>query len=234
MWTLITGASKRIGKGIALRLAKEGHNICIHYNVSIGEAKALQYECLALGVQAELIQANFSTINHIHHFIQEYKERFGSMNALINNIGNYAIESIAMTSNEVCLDLFQTNFFLPFMLSREFLPLLKASQGSIINLGVSGLLTSISSQKAPIYFSLKMALLQFTRMFAKEVAKDLVRVNMVSPGYTTTSIDLPKSSLPFGRMAEVDEVAQVVAFLLNEKNSYITGQNIEVAGAVGL
>lgn len=231
---LVTGGGKGIGREICRHLAQGGHDLVIHYRKSKSEALHTAEECLKKQVAVETLYGDFTTLESLNLFIATYLDRFPESRGIVNNVGDYLIASLKETPQESWLSLFQSNLFAPIFLIQALLPSLIASQGSIVNLGVAGLNTT-AKMKTAAYAAAKSALLHYTRSLAKELASEHVRVNMVSPGYTETSVDLEDSSKPpFGRSAYLSEVAYLVATLFSKETAYITGQNIEVAGGVGL
>ncbi len=235
-WALITGAAKKLGAEISRTLAQRGHNIVIHFRSSEKEALEVAKECQSFGVETICIQGDFSTVESTKKFIAAYLKKCPASEILVNNVGNYILKPLTATDVEEWMDLYQTNLNTPFMLTQALLPSLKKAHGSIINIGVAGARNFRANVNAPAYVSSKQALWSMTLSLAKELASCQVRVNMVSPGYLEDAIDLPDdpATLPMGRAAKYREVALAVAFLLNQDSKYITGQNLEIAGAVGL
>lgn len=235
-WTLVTGGAKRLGAAICRTLAQKGYPVVFQYRHSVQEAKNLEKECVDYPAPVKSIQGDFSTVESTLNFVKAYNERFPDTHNLINNVGNYFIGSALQTPIEEWVQLFQTNIHTPFLLLNNLLPSIKKNEGSIINLGIAGLTGFRAEEHATAYEITKSGLLLLTRSLAKELAPDLVRVNMVSPGYLEESIDLPKdlSKIPMKRLGSYREVANVILFLLSDKAKYITGQNIEVAGGIRL
>lgn len=233
-WTLVTGASRRLGAAICHSLASLGYPILVHYRNSQQEAEAVTAECRKLGVDAEMIQGDFSSLESTNRFIEKCRKHYPDIKTLINNVGNYLVKSAEATTPEEWNALFQTNVNAPFALCHSFLPSLKACQGNIINIGVVGANTIHADVKRTAYLATKMSLLMLTKSLARELAQSQVRVNMVSPGYLDNAVDLSKARLPMQRPATLEEVIKVIIFLLDENNGYITGQNIEVGGGLGL
>ncbi len=234
-WTLVTGGARRLGAELCLALAAEGKPVLIHYCASLSEAQQVAAACRRYGVAAELIQGDFSTPASTAEFIERCLKQFPGIKHLINNVGSYLIKPVLETSMEEWLALFQTNLHAPFALSRAFMPALRSLKGNIINIGVAGVGSMHVDNIHPAYRMAKMALWMLTKTLARELAKDQVRVNMVSPGYIDNSVmadDIEK--IPMQRAARVSEVARVVSFLLQDDSEYLTGQNIEVGGGVGL
>lgn len=235
-WTLVTGGAKRLGAAICEELASAGHSIVVHHNKSFKEAEVVVTACKSRGVHAEAIQGDFSTPENVELFIKEYVKRFGDdTQTLVNNVGNYIILPAAQTSVTQWRDVYQTNFFAPLALIEALLPSLKKHQGSIVNVGTTGLCKGAHSNAAA-YMATKQSLFFLTQTLAKELAPFQVRVNMVSPGVLDIAVDASShlQKIPMQRLGSVDEVARVVKFLIESQNGYITGQNIEVAGGFGL
>ena len=233
-WTLVTGGGKNLGAEVCITLARHGYPILVHYNKSKEEALEIVNVCRRIGTEAECVCGDFSTIEGVETFIEKAKE-FGKIENLINNVGTYAVKSGLETPTDVWVDIFQTNIHTRFMLSKAFSEDLKSFSGSIINIGVVGLQNLYANTYCTAYMCAKHALWALTCSLAKELASSQVRVNMVSPGYLSTSVGLPDvTTLPMGRAATFREVADVIVFLLNKNNRYITSQDIEVAGGYKL
>lgn len=233
-WTVITGGAVRLGAALCRHLAAKGYPLIIHYHTSEKEAFELVKECQEMGVAAECIQGNFSSQETTLQFIESFKIRFGSVQNLICNVGNYHLGSPLSTPLETWQFLFQINYFSQLSFIQHCAPLIQKTQGSIITMGVVGIQNVVANLHRTAYNQTKLALWMLTKSLAKELAKDHVRVNMISPGFLSNSIDAPKNELPMGRYAQLEEVCEIVSFLLDPKQAYITGQNIEVAGGYGL
>ncbi len=235
-WTLVTGAAKRLGAEICGQIAAQGYPVVIHYNTSQVEAEAAVTGLRRLGAKAECIQGDFSTPQSVQEFIERYTQRFPDTQNLINNVGNYLIKSALQTDQGEWLDLFQTNLNAPAALINALIPSIAKHKGNIINIGVTGIETPYADTYSPAYTITKFGLWLLTKSLAKELAAKQVRVNMVSPGLLENAVDLQQnlSKIPMQRPGKLEEVARVVLFLLDPASGYITGQNIEVAGAVRL
>lgn len=220
---LVTGGANGIGASIVERLSQAGHSLLIHYNESEQEAIELAQRCKG----SEIIQGDFSSFEGIEEFVK----KVGHFNiaSLVNNVGNYLIKPILQTESEDWNSLYFPNFLAPVELVRSLQDTIRLNQGSIVNLGVAGLHKATSRSVA--YNCLKSSLWTYTLALSKEMAASGVNVNMISPGYIENSIEQP-SHLPMGRLGLKNEVAEAVYFCLS--NKYVTGQNIEVAGGVGL
>lgn len=232
MWGLVTGGAKRFGASVCLELAKRGFSVAVHYRNSHDEALEVASACRGCGVQSEVIQGDFATIEGLKRFVDIYLDRFSDTSVLVNNVGDYLARPVLDTTVDDWLSLFQLNLNVPFFLSKALMPSLREQKGQIVNIGVSGLNRNAAFSRAGAYMLAKEALWSLTRTMARELAPQDVRVNMVSPGELDISVDHLKP--PMQRPAQCSEVVRVIAFLLDPESSYITGQNIEVAGGLGL
>jgi len=235
-WTLITGAADRLGATISKILAKKGHNVLIHYRSSRDLAEAVRDVCRGFDVKAEIVQGDFSTEESTMEFIRSVKGQYPDIHNIVNNVGNIIHKSALETTTEEWMNLFQVNLHTPFLIIKECIESVKEKKGHIINIGVSGLGKCSGSYQNTAYSLTKHSLWILTRSLAKELAGDQVPVNMVSPGQLEISVDLPEdtTTLPMKRAGTTEEVARVIAFLLQNESEYITGQNIDVAGGYGL
>jgi 3-oxoacyl-[acyl-carrier protein] reductase len=233
-YIIVTGGSKNIGKEVSLLLAKSGCDVAIHYKDGIDQADALQKEIRSLGVNCEIVFGDFSSEEGLEAFVSLAKAKLKSIKGLVNNAGFYKVGALQETSFHELKHIFQVNLFSAFYLIQSFVKELIIEEGSIVNLGMCGLISKMADDYATAFQMSKLSLLMLTKSFAKSLAKDKIKVNMVSPGYTETSIDLPKNydSLPMKRAAANIEIAEGVLFFLN--HPYITGQNLEIAGGVRL
>lgn len=232
-WILVTGAAKRLGREIALDLAKHQHDVVIHYNKSKEEAKETLRLCQSFGVKAEMIQGDF---NFLSSFIDNYLKKYPETKGLINNVGSFHTGLLSETSQHTWSELLQTNLEAPFLLTKALLPTLKRNQGKVINIGTVGLHSQRGNTMCPAYAVIKSSLWHLTLSLAKELVPFGVTVNMVSPGVLDFSCDLKDtySLLPSKNPISSYEVARIVTFLIDEKSKNITGQNIEISGGFGL
>lgn len=233
-WTLITGGALRLGAEIARTLAEKQRDLVIHYKTSKREAEELVESLRKTGVKAELLQGDFSTFDLAEDFIARYLARFPVSGGVVCNVGDLLFGSPLQTRPEELSALFQTHLMATLMLLQALTPSLKAQKGQIVTIGMVGSGEVRANTHAFGYNLCKTGLWMLTKSLAKELAPDQVTVNMVSPGYMEESVDLPKDlrQIPMGRLARFEEVARVVSFLMDPASSYITGQNIQVAGGL--
>lgn len=234
-WTLITGSAKGLGRACALHLARLGYPLVLHYRKSQAEAAELKRACLSLGANVELLQGDFTDSSTTLEFVKTYLRKYPKTKNLINNIGNYYLGTTLNTPYTVWEEIFFTNLHVPFLLSKALASSIIEEKGSILNIGVAGLQNKSADLYSSAYTMAKGALRQFTASLAKELAPSQVRVNMVSPGYLENSIDLTADvEIPIGKPTSLEEAANLIAYLLDDNNNTITGQNIEIAGGVRL
>lgn len=235
-WTLVTGAAKGLGAAISLSLAKQGYALVLHYRESKQEVEKVAVSCRAMGVEARIIEGDFNTVDSTQRFIDSYLAQFPNTRGLVNNVGMYHLSSITSTDEQTWQMLFQVNVHAPRALMSACVPSLRRYEGSIVNIGMAGIERFYPDIHSAAYMATKTVLWQITRSLARQMAPDRVRVNMVSPGYLERSDVKPAEDrlAPMGRLASLDEVAKLVAYLMGADSTYVTGQNIEVAGGTRL
>lgn len=234
-WVLITGATSLLGKEIALSFARSGKNVVLHYHNHSHVAEQLAREIEGLGVQAKTLHGEFSQPSTVDTFIHQYRQWNLPTEIIIHNVGPYYQKSLLQTTASALQETFQTNFFASVSITKALIKNLEKTSGTIIYLGFPNLLRGKVFKNAPGYALAKETLAIWTRSLAKEVLPMQVRVNMVSPGYLEHSVDAPDpSTLPQKRWITCREVAELIQFLTSPAAQSITGQNIDVAGGVGL
>jgi NAD(P)-dependent dehydrogenase (short-subunit alcohol dehydrogenase family) len=231
---LITGSAKRIGKEVAIALAKDGIDIAIHYNKSKDQAYKLQSQIRELGVRCEVFEGDLSH-NCYKVLIQKILKEFPNLDILINNASIFEKTPLLKTNLDQFDRHFNINFKAPFFLTQYFATLVK--KGVVINF-LDGRVNKTSKE----YFSYlltKKILHDFTKMSAIELGPD-IRVNGVAPGITEFSLDIDDQSyfkkivnmLPLRRIAKRDEITNAVKVLI--QNDALTGQVLFVDGGENL
>ena len=239
---LITGASKGIGKAIALQLAQLGVKVAVNYNTSEAEAKALAEEINNSGGECFIVQADVGRSEQVSAMVDKVHDAWGQVDILVNNAGIIYDGLLVRMSDEVWQKVMDTNLNGTFYCTRAVLRnMLRSRWGRIINIGsVVGLRGNIGQTN---YSASKAALLGFSKSLAKEVATRNITVNVVTPGYISTETvagltqdqkDRIMTWIPQGHFGEVEDVANMVSFLVSEKASYITGQVISVDGGMAI
>lgn len=237
---LITGASRGIGAATAKLLASKGFAVAINYQHSQRQADEIVKAITAEGGQAVAMQANMADETEIIKLFAQLDQELGPISALVNNAGvngNFAaIEDISQQDLE---HVFRTNVFATFITCREAIKRMKTQHGgSIVN--ISSEAARFGGTKRTPYAASKAAINTLTIGLAREVAPHHIRVNAVSPGVIDTDIhqDSPQeqinhllATLPMKRMGSTMEVANLIAWLVSDAASYMSGAIIPITGA---
>jgi len=236
---LVTGASRGIGRHIALQLAQRGADVAINYRSRQAEGDEVAREIEACGVKALSIQADLSKMPEARSLVQQVHEHWGRIDILVNNAGITRDKSMKKLTDDDWNDVLDTNLgsvyatcseVLKFMMDQKF--------GRIVNI------TSFVGQAGNFgqanYAASKGGIIAFTKTLALEMAKYNITVNAIAPGFTETEMlaQVPEnireqiiSRVPMGRFGQPEEIARAVVFLAAE-GDYITGQQINVNGGV--
>jgi len=239
---LVTGASRGIGKEIALTLAAAGANVALTYSSSSVAAEEVVKEMNKLGVESFAIQANAADFAKAQEVIDHCVETWGSLDILVNNAGVTRDNLLLRMSEEQWDEVLNTNLKSIFNYCKAVArPMMKQKSGSVINIGS---VVGISGNAGQCnYAASKAGLIGFTKSFAKELASRSIRANVVAPGYITTDMtgeldpDVLRSitdETPLSRAGEPSEVAKTVLFLSSDWASYITGETIRVDGGMAI
>jgi 3-oxoacyl-[acyl-carrier protein] reductase/pteridine reductase len=229
---LITGAAKRVGRGIALRLAGEGARVAIHYNTSEAEARQTARDCGG----AELFRANLESVSEIERMFSEVEQRMGGLYGLVNNAARFMRRSVLDITERDWDLIHSVNLKAVFFCSKEAARIMrKGGGGRIVNLSSLGGLRPWAGRVH--YSASKAGVIMLTRAMAKALAPDIT-VNSVAPGVVPFE-DIDPEGLrmiedtPAGRGATPDEIAGAVAFFLRAPNM-ITGQILAADGGLSL
>ena len=237
---LITGATRGIGRAIALKLAKEGANIAFTYMSSEDKAKALEKEISALGQKAIGICSDASSMKAAESLINEVADKFETIDIVVNNAGITKDNLILRLSEEQWDQVINTNlksvFNITKLVSRH---MMKQKQGSIIN--ISSIVGLNGNPGQSNYSASKAGIIGFSKSVSKELSSRNIRINVIAPGFIGTEMteNLDEkvkadfiSKIPMKRYGSTEEVANVVLFLASDLSSYITGQTISVCGGM--
>ena len=239
--SLITGASRGIGKGIAEVFAKNGSNISFTFASSVEKAKAFEEELSAkYGVKVKGYQSDAADYNAAMALADQVVADFGSIDVLINNAGITRDTLLMRMSEEQWDDVMNTNLKSTFNLTKACLKtFLKNRAGSIINMSSIVGLTGNAGQSN--YAASKAGMIGFTKSMAKELGSRNVRCNAIAPGFIetemTASLDAEVKkqwidTFPLKRGGSTDDVANACLFLASDMSTYITGQTINVCGGM--
>ena len=237
---LITGATRGIGKQIAITLAKQGYNIALNYRKENEELENTKKEIEKIGVQILAVKGDVANFEDCEYFVKQVIERFGQIDVLVNNAGITKDMLLMRMKKEDFEQVIDTNLVGTFNVTKNVVPyMMKARSGRIINLssvvGISG------NAGQTNYSASKAGIIGFTKSLAKEIASRNILVNAVAPGFIETNMtDVLKDdvkqeiakNIPLKRMGTAQDVANVVKFLASDDSSYITGQVINVDGGM--
>ena len=237
---LITGGGTGIGKATAAAFVEEGATVVI-----AGRREAvLEATAKELGDSAHPVVADISKNGQPKALVDETISRYGQLDVLVNNAGGFAVGPVAETSDEDIVRVYSVNVFGLLALSREALPYLAKTKGSIVN--VSSTVSESPGGGFSVYASSKAAVDSITRTLATECGPSGVRVNAVSPGFTVTDMSAEVLKMnpqmgtmmieqtPLGRAGEPVDIARAIRLLASSDAGWITGQVVQVAGGLSM
>lgn len=237
---IVTGASRGIGRKIALELGKEGYNVVVNYAGNKEKAEEVVSEIKSFGVESFAFQANVSEQDEVKAMIKETTSQFGTIDVLVNNAGITRDNLLMRMKQDEWDDMINTNLKGVFNCVQAVTrPMLKQKSGRIINL--SSVVGSLGNAGQVNYVATKSGVEGMTRTFARELASRGITCNAVAPGFIVSDMtdqlsdelkEQMKSQIPLARFGEDSDIAHTVAFLASDKASYITGQTIHVNGGM--
>ena len=237
---LVTGATRGIGKAIALELADNGYDIVLNYRNANDELKQTQKEIEGKNVNSFLVYGDISKFEDCENIAKQANDEFGRIDVLVNNAGITRDGLIMRMKKEDFESVIDTNLTGTFNMTRNIVPfMIKQKNGRIINLSSVVGITGNAGQTN--YSASKAGVIGFTKSLAKEVASRNILVNAIAPGFIETDMTKVLSDnvkeailnqIPLKRMGEAKEVAKLVKFLVSDDSKYITGQVINVDGGM--
>jgi 3-oxoacyl-[acyl-carrier protein] reductase len=235
---LVTGGSRGIGRGIATRLAKDGARVAIAYRSNKAAAQLTLRQLQANGVEGVAVETDISDPVRAEQLVKTVVERFGRLDVVVNNVGDFRWGTVSESSLEDWKGIFSSNLMTVLYVTRAALPhMRKGRWGRIVNLGAVGAERAFGQAKISAYAAAKAAVVALSRSLALEEAKNGITVNVVNP----SSIDENELTLsearsmrdarfPIGRPPTVEDVAATVSFFASEEAEYVTGQVMNVSG----
>jgi acetoacetyl-CoA reductase/3-oxoacyl-[acyl-carrier protein] reductase len=234
---LVTGASRGIGRAIAVALAREGAQVAVNYQQNDARAREVIDEITGFGSAAMAIKADVANAAEARAMVKKVVDEWGRIDVLVNNAGVTRDKSLRKLDDESWLAVLQTNLNGCFYcISAAIGPMLEQGGGRIIN--ISSMNGQIGAFGQANYSASKGGMIALTKTAAVELAKANITVNTVSPGFTETDMfaEVPekvqeqiKQRIPMGRFGKPEEIAKAVVFLVTD-GDYITGQQINVNG----
>ena len=236
----ITGATRGIGRAIALELANEGYNIALNYRTENEALETLKKEISELGVECYPVQGDVSKAEDSERMTKEIIEHFEQIDVLVNNAGITKDKLIQRMKEEEFTDVINVNLVGTFNITKNVIKYMtKKRYGKIINLssvvGISG------NAGQSNYAASKAGIIGFTKSIAKELASRNITANAVAPGFIQTDMtnvlkdevkEAIEGTIPLKRLGTAEDVAKVVKFLASDDSNYITGQVINVDGGM--
>jgi 3-oxoacyl-[acyl-carrier protein] reductase len=237
---IVTGASRGIGRAIALKLASEGASVVVNYNKHSAAAEEVAAAVRDSGSTALVVQADVAQPPDVERLVQSAVGELGRIDVLVNNAGITRDQLLMRMSTEDWDSVLDTNLKSAFLMTKAVLrPMLKQRYGRIVNItSISGIMGNAGQAN---YSASKAGLIGFTRSVAREVASRDILVNAVAAGVIDTeiwdgvpraAIDAMLTMIPAGRKGTPEEIAEVVAYLGSHWLSYVTGQVINVDGGM--
>lgn len=242
---IITGAARGIGEAIAIKFAEQGCNIAFTYvsDSSTGKANALVEKLTALGVKAKAYKTNAADFAASEIFINEVITAFGQIDICVNNAGISKDNLLLRMTAEQWDEVMNVNLKSVFNITKHVIkPMMKARSGSIINM--SSIIGETGNAGQSSYAASKAGIIGFTKSIAKEIGSRNIRCNAVAPGFVETDMTSYlqegdaaakyKASIPLGKFATGEDIANVCLFLASDMGSYVTGQTISACGGLNI
>ena len=235
---LITGASRGIGEATALKLASEGANVAVHYAKSADKAETVCEQIQALGRNAISVQADVADRDAVNRMVTQVTEKLGPIELLVNNAGDVGSVAFSELTPEHWDRIIAVNLTGPFNVLWAVKPGMIARRfGRVVNVSSIAAL-AVRPDQLP-YAAAKAGVISLTKSCCGPLAKHDIRVNSVAPGAIATDMlgevtpafaEHLRATTPLGRLGEPAEMANVIAFLLSEESSYMTGATVIASG----
>jgi len=242
---IVTGAARGIGEAIALKFAEQGATVAFTY-VSDGSAEkatALEEKLKGFGVNARAYKSNAGDFAQCEAFVNDVLDKFKTVDICVNNAGISKDNLLLRMSPEQWDEVIRVNLNSIFYMTKQVIkPMMKARNGAIINM--SSIIGETGNAGQSSYAASKAGIIGFTKSVAKELGSRNIRCNAIAPGFVETDMtsylkdgaaaEKYKSSIPLGRFASAEDIANTALFLASSLGSYITGQTISVCGGLNI
>ena len=239
---IVTGASRGLGRAIAIGLAEDGYNIVINYAGNTAAAEETKAAVEAHGVQAITVQGDVSDKAAVDALVQTAIDTFGSVEVLVNNAGIVRDKLMRRMKEEDWDAVLNTNLKGVFLMTQAVSPyMVKARRGAIVN--ISSIVGEIGNRGQANYSAAKAGVIGLTKATAKEFASRGVRANAVAPGFIETDMtavlsDAVKQQLvadiPLGHMGQPQDIAEAVRYLVSDRARFVTGAVLDVNGGMAM
>jgi 3-oxoacyl-[acyl-carrier protein] reductase len=237
---IITGATRGIGRGIAVEFAKQGANVAFTYSSSVEAANALEEELKVFGVSAKGYQSNAANFDAAQELAKEVLKEFGTIDILVNNAGITKDNLLLRITEDDFDKVIEVNLKSVFNLTKAVIrPMMKQRNGSIINMSsVVGLKGNAGQTN---YAASKAGIIGFSKSVALELGSRNVRSNVIAPGFIETEMTAKldetvvqgwRDAIPLKRGGSPQDIANACVFLASDMSSYITGQTLSVDGGM--
>ena len=228
---LVTGSAKGIGRALVLALAADGYDVAVHYRSSGDAAAGVASDAEAHGVRSVTLQADVTREGEAQGLVDRTVEAFGSIDVLVNNVGNYHHGPLDEVTSEVWHDMLASNLHASFYTCQRAVPRMRdQGHGRIVNIGYAGAELVRARPGIAAYAIAKTGVILYSKALARTEARHGITVNVVSPGIIENSLTQPVEEIPMRRVGELGAVVGAVRYLLSEDAAYVTGITIEVAG----
>lgn len=236
---VVTGSGKGIGRAIAERLAREGYRVVVNYRRDAASGHETLNAVQAVSPDSIAIQADVATPNGARELIDQTHMTFGRLDVLVNNAGPFLVKPVFDTTIDEWQEMIEGNLSSAFYCIKAALPIMRAQKsGHIINLGSLNAENARGAPTTVAYNVAKTGLVVLSKSVARSEARHGIRCNIVNPGfietYATSDADkreLP-SIIPLGALGRVQDISNLVAYLLSDQASYMTGSVINVHGGL--
>ena len=235
---VITGGARGIGRAIAIELARAGADVCVNYRTSEAAANRLVRELVGLKSDAFAHRADVLKAREAKRLVDTAAKRYGHLDVLVNNVGDYLVKSIQETSEQDWRHILESNLNSMFLCTKAVIPhLRKRRWGRIVNVACAGAYRAHGTAEMSAYYAAKAGVVAFTKALAREEGPHGITANAVAPGiiddYELTveaAKAKPRKEFAIPRAETASDVAHAVVYLCSEEAGFVTGNVLNVTG----